>query len=108
MSYTVHEEAACQPYNIFDDDRSFATWDEACDAQVDAWDLDHTQIWPLAIDPIDCHCTECCAGQYVPLDMASPQHVADMLDGRLLNNTGDTPQVKTVVALGERTFEIEQ
>lgn len=43
---------------------------------------------PIAIDPPNCGCTECITGEYVPLADATPRQVADMLAGRLANNTG--------------------
>lgn len=43
--------------------------------------------WPIAIDPPECACTECITGEYVPLDRATPEQIADMLAGRIADNT---------------------
>lgn len=45
---------------------------------------------PIAIDPPGCGCTECITGEYVPLNDATPRHIADMLAGRIGNNTSLT------------------
>lgn len=109
-NYTLHYDGRHGiTGNVFEDGRTFETHQ---DAYAVLWDLhtsgDDIVVWPLAIDPLNCACTECLTGEYVSLGSASSQHVADMLDGRILNNTGDDPQVKTIVTLGGRTFEVEQ
>lgn len=43
---------------------------------------------PIAIDPPTCGRTECITGEYIPLLDATPRQIADMLVGRLGNNTG--------------------
>src|SRR5688572_18750208 len=42
---------------------------------------------PLAIDPWDCGCTECIIGEYKPLAHATDDDIADLLSGRLRDNT---------------------
>jgi hypothetical protein len=41
----------------------------------------------LAIDPFDCGCTECGNGEYKPLYLATDDDIADLLAGRLRDNT---------------------
>jgi hypothetical protein len=41
----------------------------------------------LAIDPYDCGCNECCTGEYKPLAQATDDDIADLLAGRLRDNT---------------------
>jgi hypothetical protein len=41
----------------------------------------------LAIDPWDCGCTECLIGEYKPLACATDDDIADLLAGRLRDNT---------------------
>jgi hypothetical protein len=41
----------------------------------------------IAIDPWDCGCTECITGEYKPLRFASDDDIADLLAGRLRDNT---------------------
>lgn len=45
----------------------------------------------VAIDPADCGCTECLIGEYMPLDSAinDPYTIADLLTGKLGDNTND-------------------
>lgn len=40
-----------------------------------------------AIDPWDCGCTECILGEYKPLAHATDDDIADLLSGRLRDNT---------------------
>lgn len=44
---------------------------------------------PIAIDPPGCGCTECITGEYVPLDYATDQQIADLIRGEIHNNVGD-------------------
>lgn len=44
--------------------------------------------WPVAIDPTGCGCTECCTGEYIPLERASDEQLVDMLTGLIGNNIG--------------------
>ncbi len=41
----------------------------------------------IAIDPWDCGCTECTIGEYKPLANATDDDIADLLAGRLRDNT---------------------
>jgi hypothetical protein len=41
----------------------------------------------IAIDPWDCGCTECMTGEYKPLAHASDDDIAELLAGRLRDNT---------------------
>lgn len=41
----------------------------------------------IAIDPWDCGCTECITGEYKPLSQATDDDIADLLAGRLRDNT---------------------
>lgn len=41
----------------------------------------------IAIDPWDCGCTECGTGLYKPLAHATDDDIADLLAGRLRDNT---------------------
>jgi hypothetical protein len=41
----------------------------------------------LAIDPYDCGCNECMTGEYKPLMSATDDDIADLLAGRLRDNT---------------------
>jgi hypothetical protein len=43
----------------------------------------------IAIDPWDCGCTECIIGEYKPLMSATDDDIADLLAGRLRDNTYD-------------------
>lgn len=43
----------------------------------------------IAIDPWDCGCTECHTGEYKPLANADDDDIADLLAGRLRDNTYD-------------------
>ncbi|MGW3308243.1 hypothetical protein ACWDG9_16840 [Streptomyces sp. NPDC001073] len=40
----------------------------------------------IAIDPPGCGCTECMTGEYVPLNRATPDQVAALLNGTLRNH----------------------
>lgn len=40
----------------------------------------------LAIDPAGCGCTECCTGEYVPLERATDEQLIDLLTGDIENN----------------------
>lgn len=51
---------------------------------------------PIAIDPPFCGCTECMTGEYVPLNEATAEQMADMLAGKIRNNTGMQLQVSFV------------
>jgi hypothetical protein len=42
----------------------------------------------VQVDPIDCGCTECGIGLYVPLNYASDEQLLDLVLGRLSNATG--------------------
>jgi len=42
----------------------------------------------IAIDPWDCGCNECMAGEYVPLHLATDEQIGDLLAGRLRNYMG--------------------
>lgn len=44
---------------------------------------------PIAIDPKGCGCTECCTGEYIPLDRATPEQIMLMINGKIRNNTGE-------------------
>lgn len=59
-------------------------------------DSDELVTIPMAVDPANCGCTECLTGQYMPLDQAEAQHIADMLAGNIANNTGQHPHVQVV------------
>lgn len=48
----------------------------------------YEETWPVAIDPPGCGCCECGRGESVPLDQATPRQIADLVCGRLGNNTG--------------------
>ena len=41
----------------------------------------------IAIDPYDCGCNDCCTGEYKPLANATDDDIADLLAGRLRDNT---------------------
>lgn len=43
----------------------------------------------LAIDPFDCGCNECTIGEYKALRFATDDDIADLLAGRLRDNTYD-------------------
>jgi hypothetical protein len=43
----------------------------------------------IAIDPWDCGCTECMTGEYKPLSYATDDDIADLLAGRLRDNTSE-------------------
>lgn len=42
---------------------------------------------PIAVDPWGCGCTECVTGEYKPLSDATDDDIADLLAGRLRDNT---------------------
>ena len=44
----------------------------------------------IAIDPVNCGCTECLTRQYVPLNRASEQEIIAMLNDEIGDNTGYT------------------
>lgn len=46
------------------------------------------RVIPFAVDPIDCGCTECLTGEYVPLNQADREQIKAMLQGKIVNNTG--------------------
>ena len=54
---------------------------------------------PFAIDPLDCGCTQCIVGTYVPLAEATDGQVAAMLCGDLDNHTGLTFTIAVVYEL---------
>lgn len=47
------------------------------------------QVKLIAIDPWDCGCNECMIGEYKPLANATDDDIADLLAGRLRDNTSD-------------------
>lgn len=49
------------------------------------------------IDPERCACTDCLVGDSIPLQLASPRQVLDMLNGDLMNATGDLFSVATLI-----------
>ncbi|MFJ5951364.1 hypothetical protein [Streptomyces noursei] len=53
----------------------------------------------IAVDPPGCGCTECIIGQYVPLDRATPEDIAAMLNGRLFNHTGTELRITVAYVL---------
>lgn len=83
---------------------------------------DHFDIYPRAIDPGTCGCTECLIGQSVALEYASEAHLVDLLRGLLLSNLGGTTigvrasimthnafATKTVTGVvGTREFEVPE
>jgi len=88
------------------DGRTFETFTEANRYRHRYDSAAFTTVWPTAVDPADCGCTECLIGQYIPLDQANPQHIVDMLFGDLDNHTGDKPEIEIVVGVGTRVFTL--
>lgn len=62
---------------------------------------------PVAIDPPRCGCTECIAGQYVPLNQATTQEILGLLSGRLRDNTGDDAEFVFVLHCGDSSWRLE-
>lgn len=56
----------------------------------------------IAIDPWDCGCTECIIGEYKPLARADDDDIADLLAGRLRDNTYEGSLEVAVSYLTER------
>jgi hypothetical protein len=52
---------------------------------------------PIAIDPPGCGCTECIIGEYVPLDEATPAQIADLLAGRIVDNTNSSTEFTVTI-----------
>ena len=42
------------------------------------------------VDPQGCGCTECLVGEYVPLELATPQQIRNLIFGTLADATGET------------------
>jgi hypothetical protein len=51
----------------------------------------------IAVDPWDCGCNECTWGEYVPLRMATDEHIADLFAGRLGNNLITGTKIEFVI-----------
>lgn len=61
---------------------------------IKEWDWNKAN-WPIQIDPIDCGCTECLTGEYVPLNKATEA----MIDRMIAYEIGDA------TALSEYDFD---
>lgn len=63
--------------------------------------------WPVAIDPYGCNCTECIAGEYVPLERADDAQLAAMLRGEIGDNT-NTGELQVVVTVRRTWGDFER
>lgn len=59
----------------------------------------------IAIDPWDCGCTECITGEYKPLSQATDNDIADLLAGRLRDNTHANSLIVGVLYRVEKSRE---
>lgn len=87
MSYTIQYISAGLS-GAAHGDLTFETLAEAEDYRRGYDSAMFTAVWPRAIDPADCGCTECLTGEYVPLNQASREQILQLARGKLGNNTG--------------------
>lgn len=59
----------------------------------------------IAIDPWDCGCTECMTGEYKPLAHATDDDIAELLAGRLRDNTHEGSLIVAVLYRMDRDAE---
>jgi hypothetical protein len=85
---------------------SFKTYMDAVRATTRLDQKKSYEIWPLAVDPAGCACTECLTGEYVPLDQADRQHVADMLLGKIGNHCSVPAEIEVTVGIGSQVFTL--